>query len=362
MVSIKSGKPKAESGRRRLLFSAFLQQRTTLIICDRRCGIRQVVSWQPLSIGTDMSNGAARSSTGVQSRILEFECRGERCAGTLYSPDGDGPHPGVVMAHGFAAERHFALPAFAERFAAAGTAVLLFDYRGFGESDGQPRHVVSYKKQRQVWRAAFEFAKTIEGVDPSRIALWGSSYSGGHVIVTAAEDPDVAAIIAQVPMVDGRGTLKMVGAGYAASAALRALWDLARAGLRLPPYYVPVFAPPGEFAALNLAGCAEGYRRLLPPDTAWENRFAAREFLAFLWNRPITFAARVRCPALIVSAKGEQLFPPKTVHKAARLMTQATLIESEGDHFGVYFDEEFERLAALQTDFLREHLLRHQEK
>jgi pimeloyl-ACP methyl ester carboxylesterase len=87
--------------------------------------------------------------------------------------------PCVVMAHGFSGTRDGGLLPYAEGFAAAGMDVLLFDYRGFGDSTGMPRQLVSYRRQRADYKAAVAAARAINGVDPERIVLWGTSYSGG---------------------------------------------------------------------------------------------------------------------------------------------------------------------------------------
>ena len=115
--------------------------------------------------------------------------------------------PCVVMAHGFGATRDSGLLPFAERFAEAGTDVLLFDYRGFGTSEGTPRQHVSHRRHRQDYHAAIAYARNLDGVDPERIVAWGSSYSGGHVVAVAAADPRVAAVISQGAAMDGFGSL-----------------------------------------------------------------------------------------------------------------------------------------------------------
>lgn len=72
----------------------------------------------------------------------DFTSGGVRCAADLYLPDSKGSPPVIIMGHGFAAERSFCLPAYAEYFAGQGMAVLLSDYRSFGDSDGEPRQLV----------------------------------------------------------------------------------------------------------------------------------------------------------------------------------------------------------------------------
>jgi uncharacterized protein len=144
---------------------------------------------------------------------VSFNSGGVELVGYLYHAAGvDGDAPCVVMGHGFSGTQD-RLFVSAERFAETGFAVLTFDYRNFGESGGQPRQLVSIEGQLEDWRAAIRFARGLEGVDPERIALWGSSLGGWHMVCVAAEDPRIAAVVAQVPFngfprrVEGRSTL-----------------------------------------------------------------------------------------------------------------------------------------------------------
>src|SRR5690349_20947540 len=127
-----------------------------------------------------------------------FESGGWRCAAWVYEPEGEGPFPCVVLAHGWTGVREQRLDAFAERFASAGLAALVFDYRHFGASEGEPRQLLDIGRQHEDWVAAIAYARTRGDVDPDRIALWGSSFSGGHVVSVAARDRRIAAVVAQV--------------------------------------------------------------------------------------------------------------------------------------------------------------------
>src|SRR3954471_18353649 len=115
---------------------------------------------------------------------IEFDAEGTTLRGWLYSPDGaTGPAPTIVMCHGFSAVKEMYLDRYAEAFAEAGFAVLVYDNRNLGASDGEPRQEIDPWAQVRDFRDAITFAGTLEEVDADRIGIWGSSYSGAHTIV-----------------------------------------------------------------------------------------------------------------------------------------------------------------------------------
>ena len=140
---------------------------------------------------------------------VSFASGAEECGAWLYLPDGasaERPVPVIVMAHGLGAVKALGLDAFAERFRNAGYACLVFDYRHFGGSSGEPRELLAIDRQLEDWRAAVAFARCLPECDADRVILWGTSFAGGHVTITAADDPRIAAAIAQNPFTDGRAS------------------------------------------------------------------------------------------------------------------------------------------------------------
>src|SRR6266545_2868715 len=132
---------------------------------------------------------------------IEFDAEGVTLRGWLYLPDGaTGPVPTVVMAHGFSAVKEMYLDSYAEVFAAAGLGALVFDNRNFGASDGEPRQEIDPWAQVRDYRHAITYAQTRPEVDPGRIGVWGSSYSGGHVLALGAIDKRIGCVVAQVPL------------------------------------------------------------------------------------------------------------------------------------------------------------------
>lgn len=141
---------------------------------------------------------------------VEWKSEGTTIRGHLYLPDGEGPHPVVVMAGGWCYVKELVMPEYAKVFADAGVAALVFDYRGFGGSDGEPRQHADPQAQIEDYKNAISYAETRADLDPARIAIWGISYSGGHVLIVAATDPRVACVVSNIPVVDGLMTMKQV--------------------------------------------------------------------------------------------------------------------------------------------------------
>jgi uncharacterized protein len=289
-----------------------------------------------------------------------FDSHGTRCeawslrAGTdaLTGPRG---RPCVVMGHGFGATRDAGLLPFAERFAAAGADVLVFDYRGYGTSAGTPRQDVDHRRHRQDYHAAIAHARGLDGVDPERIVLWGSSYSGGHVVPVAAADGRVAAVVSQGAAMDGLAALLEIGRYAGIGQLLRltghALRDIAGAVAGRGPHLIPVVGPPGSLAAITAEGAETGYRSIMGP--TFRNEMCARGALRIPLNRPVTAAARLRAPILVVVAAGDTIAPPAAVRAvAARAGAGAEVLELDCGHFDIYTGEMFERSAAAQVAFL----------
>ncbi len=286
----------------------------------------------------------------------DFMSRGSRCAGWLYLPEGVREPPVVIMAHGFAAERTFRLPAYAEKFADRGLAVFLFDYRNFGGSEGEPRNLVSPRRHLQDWQAAVAHVRGLPNVQREKIALWGSSFSGGHVTVLAARDPGIAAIVSQVPFVDGLSTLDTLGAGYTLKALVSGFRDLGRMITFRSPYCVPVVEDPERFGIMNRPDSKAGYLRILPEESSWKNECPARILLATTFYRPVKLAGRVKCPAFVLLAEKDSLIPAAAVERLAALLPRAELVRVPLGHFDVYTGEAFEETANLEADFLERHL------
>ena len=302
------------------------------------------------------SSNEMSSRKGFNRLDADFASGSERCAAWLYLPAGADNPPIVVMGHGFAAERDFRLPAYAEAFASRGYAVLLFDYRGFGSSAGSPRQLVSPRRHLADWQAAVDHVRSLPQVDATRMVLWGSSFGGGHVLVTAARNPDVAGVIAQVPYVESVSTLRRLTPGELLQAVGSGIRDLFRALTGRAPYTVPVYANPGEFACMNTPESAAGYAAMVPAGSAWTNACPARIFLTLPFYRPIASAARIDAPALLLAAEDDELIPLADVEACAARIRNGRIARVPGGHFSVYTGEGFDRATGIYLQFLDRYL------
>jgi cephalosporin-C deacetylase-like acetyl esterase len=135
---------------------------------------------------------------------IEFDADGTTLRGWLYTPDdGSGPFPAIVMSHGFSAYKEMGLDEYAEVFAAAGFAVVVYDNRNLGASDGEPRFDIDAVAQARDYRHAISYAQSLAEVDAERVGIWGTSYTGGIVLKVAALDKRVKCVVSQVPFVCG---------------------------------------------------------------------------------------------------------------------------------------------------------------
>lgn len=286
----------------------------------------------------------------------DFLSKGTRCAGTLYLPDAEKP-PVVVMAHGFAAERSFRLPAFAERFAAKGIAAYLFDYRNFGDSDGEPRNLVSPRRHIQDFHAAISHVRGLSEVDSSKLAIYGSSYGGGHVLVIAAKDPGVSAVISQVPFVNGIAYLLQHAPKYSIQGTYHGTRDIINMALFRPPHLVPVIGDPGKFACMNTPEAKPGYEAIISDGSKWRNEVPARAGITMAFYWPDLYASKINCPVLMIGGETDTVVPYKAAARAAGKIKSARLVSLPVGHFEAYTGDMFEKVVEIEGEFLREILI-----
>jgi hypothetical protein len=297
-------------------------------------------------------------------RDVQFPSGEERCHAWLYLSAASSPEaalpPVIVMAHGLGAVKTLRLAAFAERFQAAGYACLVFDYRHFGDSDGEPRELLSIHRQREDWRAAVAFARSLPEVDGGRIVLWGTSFGGGHAIATAASDHAVAAAIAQCPFTDGLASARQISPRGTLRLAAAAAKDQFARVMGHPPVRVKVAARPGEIGLMDASDVVEGVLGLLSAsgirEDDYRNDVPARVALEIPLDAPGRRARKIPCPTLFCVCDADTVAPAKATLRHAAKAPRGEIRRYPAGHFDIYTGEHFERVISDQLAFLQTHV------
>ena len=292
-----------------------------------------------------------------ERRKVHFSSGRERCAAWHYPGDNGAC---VVMAPGYAVTKEAGCDRYAAALQQAGYSVLAFDYRRFGESGGEPRLIARVSEQLADWDSALAYAAALPDVDPNRIAIWGYSVSGAHVLPVAASHPELAAAVAISAPVDGsaasRAALRYQSPGAALRLGGRAAIDALGGAFGAEPRLVPLVGERGTVAMLTAPDAREGPRALRAERyPEWQQQIAARSALRVGFYRASRFAKRIRCPLLVVNYKDDQLAPVDAAEKAAGKAPQAEFVSPPGGHFEFLLDG-YDDALALQLEFLGRHL------
>jgi fermentation-respiration switch protein FrsA (DUF1100 family) len=292
---------------------------------------------------------------------IEFGAEGVTLRGWLYLPDGaTGTVPAIVMAHGFSAVKEMYLDSFAEVFAAAGLGALVFDNRNFGASDGQPRQEIDPWAQVRDYRHAITYAQSRPEVDPQRIGVWGSSYSGGHVLVLGAIDRRIKCVAGQVPLVSGYANARaLIRSDLLAPS--RQMFDEDREARYMgkEPTMIPVVSEdPAAPCALPTRDSWEWFSetgRTRAP--SWRNEVTLRSVEMFTEYEPGSYIHWIGpTPLLMVVAAGDHLTPAGLALNAyERALEPKKLVLLKGGHFDAYM-KDFDSASGAARDWFLQHL------
>jgi|GEM_PF-1667931 len=284
----------------------------------------------------------------------------------------------IIMTGGMAATKEDGLEKYALYFMESGYSVLLFDYRTFGGSEGMPRHWLDMGRQLDDFTSVVTFAKEILKFDS--IALWGSSYSGGIALTTAANNiADIDCVISQVSFIRNPEEFE-TNPGLMLRFLPWLLIDSARLkinntfSLNLEPIYVPAFGKPGENAFLvssespsidyfenNKANPESVYWDNLPKEYrgGWENKILIRGLIGFEDQYlPVNNMEKIMCPVFLLTAENDMTVPAKYIREAYERIPHNNKRISTFDcgHFDIYIEDNYTRAVKEQIEFLNEYL------
>lgn len=290
---------------------------------------------------------------------MSFVIDGDKVDGWLYLPENvEKPVPCVIMSNGFCGTKGMILEQYALRYREAGYATFTYDFRHFGLSDGEPRQLYDQSKQLEDLTVAIDKVRQLKEIDSDKIAIWGTSGSGGYGLIQAADDKKIACVIGQCPALDrhadGKLGLEQNGMGFYLRLFMHAQRDKGRSRFGLSPHTIPLLGEKGSLAFFVADNAIEGYSSLISP--TFKNELCARSMILTSKN-PIDYASKVDCPVLLqVCLKDNLVSESSYVDTTQILGYKAELIKYDCGHFDIYTGDEFEVTVNDQINFLKKHL------
>ncbi|EMP8272033.1 alpha/beta hydrolase [Acinetobacter baumannii] len=287
---------------------------------------------------------------------LYVPCDQEMIAADFYIPKTNNKSAVIIMAHGFAGLRQFKLIQYAQRFAQAGYAVILFDYRYWGGSTGKPREMISINSQLEDWKTMIQYASTCKFIDNRRIVLWGTSLSGGYALSLASELKNIQAIMVQIPYVDGAETAKLYPLQRYPQALKLSSQDYMGSKMGLNPKRLPV-VDQYKLCFMPTADSYYGCLSIVNPDYYWSGEVPARVFFNLMRYRPIQLVRQINIPVLFIAAQHDSLIPIESSREAAtNIAPFVSYHEWDMKHFDIYHGSWFEKAVTTQLEFLHQHI------
>ncbi len=296
----------------------------------------------------------------MRSDIAFKATDGTTLRGWHYTPDAPGRHPVIVMAHGFSAVKEMYLDKYAEAFARVGLGSIVYDNRNFGASDGEPRQEIDPWLQVRDYSDAITFAQSLPQTDPGRIGVWGSSYSGAHVLVVAAIDRRVKCAVSQVPMISGyHGFRRLVRADMIAPLEGMLHADRAHRASGGAPAMLPVVA--ADPAAPSALPTADSYKWFTETAAArassWRNEVTLRTIEYGFGYEPGAYIGLISPTPLmlIVGVKDHLTVADLALAAYENACEPKRLVLLPGGHFDAYV-EGFELSSGPACEWFRAHL------
>lgn len=312
----------------------------------------------------NMSATRLMAKAGTNKQNVEFDADGVLLRGWLYrsvlANDAVQRMPAIVMSGGYGTTKEMFVDAYASYFAEAGFAVLLYDHRNFGDSQGEPRHEINPWQQVEDMRHAVTYLASLPGVDAHRIGVWGSSYSGGHAMVVAATDRRVQCVVVQVPTISGTQTAFRRAYGEAESILLdRFAEDRQQRAGGADPAMIPLMGAPGTGALYQSQDAQAWYRNAYRLAPAEQPLITLRSVEFARAYNPGDYIAYISPTPLLMQIGGRDTVTPTDLALRAynaALEPKSLQFLAQAGHFDVYTNY-FEQVSAVALNWFRQHLM-----
>ena len=271
---------------------------------------------------------------------IGFYSKKTRCSAIYYKTKFKNLKGIIVMAHGLGGIKELWIDKFAEFFCKNGYDCFLFDYRNYGESGGNKRQLVNVKDQLTYWNSAIEFVKNNLNIKTKNIILFGSSFSGGHVIKLLSERNDIKMAISQCPYTSTLATVKTFSLISILKLILAALLDLLTCVTGYHPYTLMLASESGEKALMKVPDYNR-YLKKIPKNVNFINKAPARTVFEFLKYSPGKYLKKINKPIFIAPCIKDNLAPAYKTIKLANKCKNAIIKEYNCNHFDIYFDDFF---------------------
>lgn len=290
---------------------------------------------------------------------VSFSVEKLKISAYFYKTDKSETAPCIIMNHGFCGTKDMSLEQYALKFNKSGYSVLTFDYRYFGESEGQPRQLFCGPYQIEDLKAAVNYAISREDVDKNNIILWGTSAGASYGLIIASGDSRITGIISQCGSFDHKEDEKAYwqreGIGFFVKLFIHGQRDKGRSRFGLSPHTFPAYGKPGTIAMITAPGAFEGIEKLAMNSRTFINETCARLSLLPHAPDPVKLAPYVRCPVLIQVCSRDSLVSPRShVRLLEKLKSPVVLKEYPINHFDIYSGEYFDVSTDDQLQFLRD--------
>jgi fermentation-respiration switch protein FrsA (DUF1100 family) len=302
----------------------------------------------------------------VEKRDVTFRSGDSFAAGWFFLPERapDVRVPGVALAPGTGGVKELYHEEFARRFAEAGIAALLFDYRSFGTSGGEPRQRLFPHDQIEDYRSALTWLSLQPEIDAERLGVWGSSLSGGHVLHVAAYDPRVKAVVSMAAPMDLYRMLRAASGEQFAAMEQLTVQERLRRATEGGEVYAPNVPPTGyEGFAFQPDEGSKDYFPVSRPEIApsWRNELTMSSLEAILEYAPGTSIELIAPRPLLIILPTQDVNTSPEMTRAAfeRAGEPKRLFEIDGDHYSIYpwsKGTNFDKVSQAATDWFAEHL------
>lgn len=306
----------------------------------------------------------AASAQNFTRQDVRIPSQGLKMGGWLYVPSGlksGEKRPVIVMAHGWSAVKEMYLDDYAAKFANSGFVVVVFDYRNFGDSEGEPRSHLDPHMQHEDYKNAISWALTQPMVDGERVGIWGSSYSGGHVLHLAAFDRRVKCAVSQVPLTNAMDNFRrLVRADFFPATQAWLAADRMEQYTTGKINYLPVVAAQGTPSALPTQESYDWFTKAGATRAPnWKNQQTVRSLeLALEYNPAANIHLISPTPLMMIVAQNDTLTPTDLAIEAyGRAREPKQLVIIPGGHFDAYVSG-FEQSSTPALNWFKQHLFK----